>query len=59
MEKPKAQIGVLRKLYNRLAEIVRESPGHYYRLVKCDRGIDGTLISGLVLGLALIDVVCV
>ncbi|KAL6141953.1 hypothetical protein ACLB2K_060238 [Fragaria x ananassa] len=31
LEKPKTQIAVLKELYNRLAEIVRESPGRYYR----------------------------
>ncbi|KAM5559776.1 hypothetical protein ABKV19_021120 [Rosa sericea] len=31
LEKPKTQIVVLKELYNRLAEIVRESPGGYYR----------------------------
>ncbi|XP_004304447.1 PREDICTED: translin isoform X2 [Fragaria vesca subsp. vesca] len=31
LEKPKTQISVLKELYNRLAEIVRESPGRYYR----------------------------
>ena len=34
LEKPKAQIVVLKELYNRLAEIVRESPGNYYRFVE-------------------------
>lgn len=34
LEKPKAQIAVLKDLYNRLAEIVGESPGLYYRLVE-------------------------
>ncbi|CAN6576592.1 unnamed protein product [Malus baccata var. baccata] len=31
LEKPKGQIRVLKELYNRLAEVVRESPGQYYR----------------------------
>ncbi|CAL2267708.1 unnamed protein product [Prunus armeniaca] len=31
LEKPLAQIGVLKELYNRLAKIVLESPGQYYR----------------------------
>ncbi|KAK9920933.1 hypothetical protein M0R45_029470 [Rubus argutus] len=31
LEKPKAQIAVLKELYNRLAGIVGESPGLYYR----------------------------
>ncbi|XP_071690611.1 uncharacterized protein [Rutidosis leptorrhynchoides] len=31
LEKAKAQIGVLKQLFNKLAEIVRESPGQYYR----------------------------
>ncbi|KAL6133418.1 hypothetical protein ACLB2K_065653 [Fragaria x ananassa] len=31
LEKPKTQIAVLKELYNRLAEIVREIPGRYYR----------------------------
>lgn len=34
LDKPKAQIAVLKELYNRLAEIVGESPGRYYRLVE-------------------------
>ena len=31
LEKPKAQVGLLKSLYKRLAEILRESPGLYYR----------------------------
>ncbi|KAE8099614.1 hypothetical protein FH972_017581 [Carpinus fangiana] len=31
LEKPKAQIGVLKELYNRLAVVLRECPGQYYR----------------------------
>ncbi|KAL5546148.1 hypothetical protein UlMin_005835 [Ulmus minor] len=31
LEKPKAPIGVLKELYNRLAEVLRESPSQYYR----------------------------
>lgn len=31
LEKPKAQVGLLKLLYKRLAEILRESPGLYYR----------------------------
>lgn len=32
LEKPKAQIGVLKELYNRLAEVLRDCPAQYYRL---------------------------
>ncbi|XP_015870544.4 uncharacterized protein LOC107407748 [Ziziphus jujuba] len=31
LEKPKAQIGVLKELYNRLAEVLRDCPAQYYR----------------------------
>lgn len=31
LEKPKAQIAVLRELYSRLAEVLHECPGQYYR----------------------------
>lgn len=31
LEKAKAQIGVLKELYNRLAVVLRECPGQYYR----------------------------
>ncbi|KAM7265821.1 hypothetical protein ACFE04_003504 [Oxalis oulophora] len=31
LEKSKAQIDILKDLYSKLAEVVRESPGHYYR----------------------------
>ncbi|XP_035545060.1 uncharacterized protein LOC118348168 [Juglans regia] len=31
LEKAKAQIGVLKELYNRLAEVLRECDGQYYR----------------------------
>ncbi|CAK9323172.1 unnamed protein product [Citrullus colocynthis] len=31
LEKPKAQVGLLKSLYKQLAEILRESPGLYYR----------------------------
>ncbi|KAF3441869.1 hypothetical protein FNV43_RR15784 [Rhamnella rubrinervis] len=31
LEKPKAQIGVLKELYNRLAEVLRDCPSQYYR----------------------------
>ncbi|KAK1284504.1 hypothetical protein QJS10_CPB21g00349 [Acorus calamus] len=31
LEKPRAQIGVLKELYRRLADILRECPGQYYR----------------------------
>ncbi|XP_023540864.1 translin [Cucurbita pepo subsp. pepo] len=31
LEKPKVQVGLLKSLYKRLAEILRESPGLYYR----------------------------
>lgn len=31
LEKAKAQIGVLKDLFSRLAEIIRECPGQYYR----------------------------
>lgn len=32
LEKVQAQIDVLKSLFSRLAEIVRECPGQYYRL---------------------------
>ncbi|KAK1308711.1 hypothetical protein QJS10_CPA09g01782 [Acorus calamus] len=31
LEKPRVQIGVLKELYRRLADILRECPGQYYR----------------------------
>lgn len=31
LEKAKAQIGVLKELYNRLAVVLRECPGQYFR----------------------------
>lgn len=31
LEKAKAQVGVLKELYNRLAVILNECPGQYYR----------------------------
>lgn len=31
LEKAKAQIGVLKELYNGLAVVLRECPGQYYR----------------------------
>lgn len=31
LEKPKAQIGVLKELFNRLAEVLRDCPAQYYR----------------------------
>lgn len=31
LEKPKSQIGVLKELYNRLAEVLRDCPSQCYR----------------------------
>lgn len=33
LQKAKAQMGVLKDLYSRLAEIIQECPGQYYRSV--------------------------
>ncbi|XP_024028725.1 translin [Morus notabilis] len=45
LERPKAQIGVLKELYNRLAEILRECPAQYYRYHGDWRGETQTVVS--------------
>lgn len=49
LERPKAQIGVLKELYNRLAEVLRECPGQYYRYHGDWRGETQTVVSHLAL----------
>ncbi|PON60342.1 Translin [Parasponia andersonii] len=45
LEKPKAQIGVLKELYNRLAEVLRECPSQHYRYHGDWRGETQTVVS--------------
>ncbi|KAB1223815.1 hypothetical protein CJ030_MR2G012876 [Morella rubra] len=49
LEKAKAQIGVLKELYNRLAEVLRECPGQYYRYHGDWRSETQTVVSLLAL----------